>query len=199
MRPALPRVHAVTDEQIARRPDRDAIARALVAAGGERLALHARGRDLSGRELFELAQCLPGRRFVNDRLDVALAVGAFGVQLGHGSLGVGEARRLEPQWWIGRSVHSLAEAEAALAEGADYLVVGPVFPTASHPERAPLGVPAFARITQLGRPALAIGGVTLARAPELRGAGAYGVAAIRALWDADQPGDAARQLLEVFA
>jgi len=194
----LPRVHAVTDERIARRPDLALVASGLVAAVGDSIALHARGRQLSGREHFELAQRLPGRRFVNDRLDVALAVGAFGVQLGSGSLAVSEARRLGPQWWIGRSVHDLAEAEAALAQGADYLVVGPVFPTASHPERAPLGVPAFARIAGLGRPALAIGGVTPARAAELRAAGAYGVAAIRALWDADQPGDAARQLLEVF-
>lgn len=198
MKEPLPRVHAVTDEQVARRPDLDAIAQALVTAGGDRLALHARGRRLSGREHFELAQRLPGRRFVNDRLDVALAVGAFGVQLGRGSLGVGEARRLEPRWWIGRSVHDVAEAEAALALGADYLVVGPVFPTASHPERAPLGVPLFARIASLGCPAIAIGGVTHSRAAELRAAGAYGVAAIRALWDADRPGDAARELLEVF-
>jgi thiamine-phosphate pyrophosphorylase len=195
----LPRVHAVTDERIARRPDLVLMASALVAVVGDGIALHARGRQLSGREHFELAQRLPGqRRFVNDRLDIALAVGAFGVQLGSGSLAVAEARRLGPQWWIGRSVHNLAEAEAALAQGADYLVVGPVFPTASHPERAPLGVPAFARIARLGLPALAIGGVTPARVAELRAAGAYGVAAIRALWDADQPGDAARQLLEVF-
>ena len=199
MRSPLPRVHAITDENIARRPDLEAIAHILVTAGGERLALHARGRGLSGREHFALAQRLPGRRFVNDRLDVALALGAFGVQLGRGSLSVGDARRLEPRWWIGRSVHDVAEAEAALAEAADYLVVGPVFATPSHRERAAMGLPVFARIAGLGRPAIAIGGVTPARAAELRAAGAYGVAAIRALWDADRPGDAARELLEVFA
>lgn len=199
MKAPLPRVHAITDERIARRPDVGLVASEFVAAVGDGVALHARGRGLSGREHFELAQRLPGRRrFVNDRLDIALAVGAFGVQLGSASLGVSEARRFQPQWWIGRSVHDLAEAEAALAQGADYLVVGPVFPTASHPERAPLGIPAFAHIAQLGLPTLAIGGVTSTRAAELRAAGAYGVAAIRALWDADQPGDAARELLEVF-
>lgn len=159
MKGPLPRVHAVTDEAVARRSNLDAVARALVDAGGDDVALHARGRGLPGREHYELARRLPGRRFVNDRLDVALAVGAAGVHLGHGSLGVAAARRLGPEWWIGRSVHDLAEARAALA----------------------------------------IGGVTPARAPELRAAGAYGVAAIRALWDASDPGRAARELLEVFA
>ncbi len=124
MKAPLPRVHSVTDERIARRADMDAVARALVAAGGDNVALHARGRGLSGREHFELAQRLPGRRFVNDRLDIALAAGAAGVQLGHGCLAVSDARRLHPAWWIGRSVHDTAEAESALAEGADYLVVG---------------------------------------------------------------------------
>lgn len=199
MKAPLPRVHAVTDDAVARRPDLDAVARALVAAGGDAVALHARGHGLSGREHYDLAQRLPGRRFVNDRLDVALAVGVAGVHLGRGSLGVPVARRLGPEWWIGRSVHDLAEAEAALAEGADYLVVGPVFATPSHPEGAPLGVVTFSRIARLGPPAVAIGGVTPDRAAELRAAGAYGVAAIRALWDAGDPRRAVRELLEVFA
>ena len=197
-RAPLPRVHAITDERVARREDLDRVARALVAAGGDAIALHARGRTLSGREHFELALRLPGRRFVNDRLDVALAAEAEGVQLGTGGLGVAAARALRPTWWIGRSVHDLAEARAAFAEAADYLVVGPVFATATHPGREPLGVPAFARIVEVGLPAIAIGGVTRLRAAELRGAGAYGVAAISALWDAREPGQAVRELLEVF-
>jgi thiamine-phosphate pyrophosphorylase len=199
-RAALPRVHAVTDERIARRDDLDQVAQALVAAGGDAIALHARGRALTGREHFDLARRLPppGRRFVNDRLDIALAVGAAGVQLGTTSLSVAAARALGPTWWIGRSVHDLAGAHAALAEAADYLVVGPVFATATHPGRKPLGVQAFAHIVQIGLPAIAIGGVTPARAVELRGVGAYGVAAISALWDAREPGHAVRELLEVF-
>ena len=194
----LPRVHAITDARIARRADLIAVAQALVAAGGAAIALHARGPELSGQAHFELASRLPGRRFVNDRLDVALAVGAEGVQLGSGSLGVAAARALGPSWWIGRSVHDLAEAEAALAVAADYLVVGPVFATATHPGRATLGVAEFARIARVGLPAIAIGGVTPARVHELRDAGAYGIAAIRALWDADAPSDAVHELLEVF-
>ena len=199
-RDALPRLHAITDERIARRPDLDDVARALVGGGGEPLALHARGRSLSGLEHYELAVRLsvyPSTRlFVNERLDVALAVGAAGVQLGAGSLDPADARRLGPGWWIGKSVHDLAEATAARAGGADYLLVGPLYRTATHPDREPLGLARLGAIVALGLPVIAIGGVTPPRVGEVRRAGAYGVAAIRALWDAADPGDAARQMLE---
>jgi thiamine-phosphate pyrophosphorylase len=197
---ALPRLHAITDERIARRPDVQDIARQLAAGGGPDLALHARGRELSGLEHFELASRLavysPSRLFVNDRLDVALAVGATGVQLGHTSLAIDEARRLAPEWWIGKSVHDLAEAEAAQAAGADYLLVGPVFPTPTHPARAPMGAARFGAIARLGIPAIAIGGISTDRIPAVKDAGAHGVAAIRALWDAADPAKAVGRLLE---
>jgi thiamine-phosphate diphosphorylase len=128
---------------------------------------------------------------------VALAVGAAGVQLGQGSLEPEDARRLNPGWWIGRSVHDLREAEAAHAGGADYLLVGPVFPTATHPDRPPLGLARLKEIVGLGLPIIAIGGVTPERMPELMaGAAIHGVAAIRALWHAADPADAARRLLQ---
>src|SRR5437016_172634 len=128
---------------------------------------------------------------------MAAAVGAAGVQLGHGSLAPEDARRLNPAWWIGKSVHDLPEAEAAHAGGADYLLVGPVFPTATHADRAPLGSARLKQIVGVGLPVIAIGGVTPARIPELRAVAAiHGVAAIRALWDAADPADAARRLLE---
>jgi thiamine-phosphate pyrophosphorylase len=196
----LPRLHAITDERIARRADLDEVARALAAGGGERLALHARGRSLSGLEHHDLAvrlsACPPAWLFVNDRLDVALAVGAAGVQLGAASLDPQDARRLEPRWWIGKSVHDLEEAAAARAGGADYLLVGPLYRTATHPDREPLGLARLGPIVSLGLPVIAIGGVTPPRVGELRQAGAYGVAAIRALWDAPDPAAAARQMLE---
>src|SRR5205807_582750 len=133
----------------------------------------------------------PARLFVNDRLDVALAAGAAGVQLGQGSLEPEDARRLNPAWWIGKSVHDLREAQAAHAGGADYLLVGPVFPTATHPDRAPLGLARLQEIVGIGLPVIAIGGVTPERMPELMaGAAIHGVAAIRALWHAADPADA---------
>ena len=202
MRSPLPRLHAITDERIARRPDLDVIAAALAEGGGSELAFHARGRELSGIEHYELAGRLavrpPGRLFVNDRLDVALSVPAFGVQLGHGSLPVSAARGLNPLWWIGKSVHSVAETEAARAEGADYLVVGPVFATASHPGRAPLGHSGLKQIVAAAGdlPVIAIGGITVDRVRQVRDSGAYGIAAIRALWDDAEPRAAAGRMRE---
>ena len=202
MRPPLPRLHAITDERIARRPDVQDVARELAKGGGSQLAFHARGRALSGREHYELALRLSDsqtvRLFVNDRLDVALAVPTAGIQLGHGSLPVSAARALNPLWWIGKSVHDLAEAEAARTEGADYLVVGPVFETASHPGRPPLGLKRLKAIVLAaeGLPVIAIGGITDERVHEVRGSGAYGVAAIRALWDAADPAATARRMRE---
>jgi thiamine-phosphate diphosphorylase len=202
VRPPLPRLHAITDERIARRPDLDDVARELAQGGGADLAFHARGRALTGLEHYELAGRLavrpPGRLFVNDRLDVALAVPTAGVQLGHGSLSVSVARALNPTWWIGKSVHDLAEADAARTEGADYLVVGPVFATATHPDRAPLGLRNLQAIVGAadGLPVIAIGGITADRGGEIRSSGAYGVAAIRALWDDAEPAAAARRMRE---
>ena len=92
-------------------------------------------------------------------------------------------------------MHSAREAEAAAAEGADYLVVGNVFPTASHPGRPAGGVGLVRDAAGLGLPVIAIGGIDPARAPEVRDAGAYGVAAIAALWWAGDPAAAALALL----
>lgn len=198
MKPPLPRLHAVTDERVARRPDLSALAGALARAVGADLAFHARGHELSGLEHFDLANRLsaypPSRLFVNDRLDIALACGASGVQLGAASLDPEDARRLDTRWWIGESVHSRAEAEAAQTAGADYLLVGPVFPTATHPAREPLEAATLSAIVALGLPVIAIGGVTPGRAASLKAVGVHGVAAIRAFWDSVDGPDAARRL-----
>jgi thiamine-phosphate diphosphorylase len=108
------------------------------------------------------------------------------------------ARGLDPRWWIGKSVHDLAGAQAAHAEGADYLVVGPVYATPTHPDRQPLGLALLSRIAALGLPAIAIGGVTPERAREVAAAGAYGAAVIRALWDAAEPAAAVRRMAEAW-
>lgn len=202
VRPSLPRLHAITDERIARRADLQDIADELAKGGGSDLALHARGRELTGLEHYDLsgrlAVRLPARLFVNDRLDVALAVPCAGVQLGRGSLPVATARALNPLWWIGQSVHDLAEAEAARVSGADYLVVGPVFETASHPGRPALGLEKLSAIIAAAGelPVIAIGGITTERVRDVKSSGAYGVAAIRALWDDADPAAATRRMRE---
>jgi thiamine-phosphate diphosphorylase len=116
---------------------------------------------------------------VNDRLDVALTCGADGVHLRSDSIAVAAARRLAPApFVIGRSVHGIDEVAAA--RGADYLIAGTVFPSASKPGGHPLlgveGLRAIAREATV--PVLAIGGVTAERLDEAAAAGASGIAAI---------------------
>jgi thiamine-phosphate diphosphorylase len=200
MRP-LPRLHAVTDGAVLALDDLGTRA-AAIAALGPAAALHARDRTATDRALLAaaerfvaLARPPEAAVIVNARPDLAAAAGAHGVQLGVGDLAPADARRVLPGGWVGRSVHSLAEAEAAVAEGADYLMVGNVYPTPSHPDRPGAGVELVARTAALGRPVIAVGGVTPERCGELRNAGAWGVAAIRGLWYAADPAAAARAYL----
>lgn len=160
------------------------------AAGGALLA--------AARALRTLTRAHDARLLVNDRIDVALAVDADGVHLPAASFPVVAARRLlGPDAWIGRSTHAPEEAVRAAAEGADYVVLGPIFATPSKAAfGAPLGLDALAAAAVRGAcPLLAIGGVTLATAPELRAAGAHGVAVIRAVLDATDPATIARALV----
>ena len=203
MRTPLPRIHAVTDERIARQATLGVLAAALTRGAGSDLALHARGHALAGREHYALActlgACAPALLFVSDRLDVALVCHATGVQLAWTRWAPAEARRLERAWWIGCSVHRLDEAEAARSGGADYLLLGPMFPTRTHPEHRPLESSTVRQVVALGLPVIAIGGVEHTHVGELVAAGFYGVAAIRSLWDAPDPEDAARSFQAAWA
>jgi thiamine-phosphate diphosphorylase len=197
----LPRLHAVTDARVLALPDLG-IRAAAIAAAGPAVALHARDRDATGAELTRaalrlqaLARPPEASLLVNARPDLAAAIGAQGLQLGTGDISLEDARRVFPAGWIGRSVHSLAEARVAAAEGADFVLLGNVYDTASHPGRPGLGPSMVREVVALGRPVIAIGGVTAAKAHQLREAGAYGVAAISALWDAADPAAAALALL----
>jgi thiamine-phosphate pyrophosphorylase len=166
-----------------------------------------REKDLGGRDLLSLAGALGAatqrhgaRLLVNDRADVALAAGADGVQRTHDSLPVAVIRRIAPPLLIGASVHSLAEARDAEAEGADFLVFGPVFDTpAKRPYGPPQGIEALRAVTAASaRPVLAIGGITPGRVREVLGAGAAGVGVISAILAAERPGDATRAFLEAL-
>jgi thiamine-phosphate diphosphorylase len=200
MRP-LPRLHAVTDAAILATPD-FGIRAAAIAAAGSAVALHARDRTATGaaltrasQRLLALARPPEAAVFVNGRPDIAAAVGAHGVQLGSSDLPAADARAAFPRGWVGRSVHSAAEAEDAIGEGADYLMVGAVYQTPSHPDRPGAGVGLVRQIAAMGPPVIAIGGIDPARVAEVRDSGAYGVAAIRALWGAPDPAAAALALL----
>jgi len=197
----LPRLHAVTDAAVLERDDVGRRA-AAIASAGSAVALHARAREASAARLAAFAQRLLANArpaeasvFVNGRPDIAAAIGAQGVQLAAGDLAPADARRVLREGWIGRSVHDEAEARAAAAEGADFLLAGHVFETPSHPGRPGRGVGFVRALAAIGLPVIAIGGITTANAASVRDAGAWGVAAIRALWDAPDPAAAAAALL----
>ena len=199
MRP-LPRVHAVTDAAVLALPD-FGIRAAAIASIGSSVALHARDRTAGGATLAAAASRLAALArppeamvFVSGRPDVAAACGAGGVQLAAGDLAPADARRIAGGL-IGRSVHSADEALAAADEGADFVIAGSVYATASHAGQAALGPAFVTACARGGLPVIAIGGITPERAREVREAGAWGVAAISALWHAADPAAAALLLL----
>ena len=116
---------------------------------------------------------------VSSRCDIALAAGAAGVNLPESDIPVEAARSLMGERLVGRSVHSLDGALRAESEGADFVIFGPVWASASHPGSPPVGVAALAEVAHaVDIPVLAIGGVTEERIAACRDAGAAGYAAI---------------------
>jgi thiamine-phosphate pyrophosphorylase len=134
--------------------------------------------------------------WINDRADLALLVGADGLHLGQDDLPISAARRLVGTMLIGRSTHSLAQAQAAVAEGADLLGFGPIFTTTSKqnpdPEVGLLGLRAVT--AAVAKPVVAIGGIGLEHAAELAHTGAAYAAVISAVCGAQDPQAAARAL-----
>ena len=199
----VPPLHAVTDDAVVARPEFARVAAEVLEAGAAALALHLRAPRTPGRRVYELALALReaaarsgARLIVTDRIDVAAAVGADGVQLGRRSLAPADARRiLGPGALIGVSVHSVDEARAAAGD-ADFLVAGAIYPTASHRGESAAGLGLIRDIAALGIPVIAIGGVTVDRVGEARKAGAAGIAAIRGIWDETSPTAAARRYIE---
>ncbi len=201
------RLVLVTDRQQARGRDLAALVAGCVTAGLP--AVQVREKDLTARDLAELcrqilAQIPPARCLlvVNDRVDVALAVGAGGVQRTSTSLSVREIKGIvKADLLVGASVHSLEESVEAESAGADWLTFGPVYDTPSkRPYGPPQGLAALERVTRAVRiPVVAIGGITPERVGEVRSAGAHGVAAISAILAADDPAGAVRRFLAALA
>jgi len=131
------------------------------------------------REANELLASTSVPVIVSSRCDVALACGAAGVNLPESDIIVADARTLLGRRLVGRSVHSIDGAHQAERDGADFIIFGPVWQTASHPGTRPVGVAALQLVVRSVRiPVLAIGGVTEDRIEECRAAGAAGYAAI---------------------
>jgi thiamine-phosphate diphosphorylase len=212
--PHAPVLHAVTNDEIVARPDFLARADSVMRAIGERGAVQLRAPALGGRRLYALARALAeGQRrtgcwlVVTDRVDVALAAGARGVQLTSRSMSVADARRFASALAVGASVQSTAEACAAADDGATWTVVSSVLDSIAHPS-APASPesgfggpqhPGLARLSQVGRavsiPVIAIGGILPRHVAALRAAGAAGVAVIRGIWEASDAERAATDYL----
>jgi len=201
------RLCLVTDRTQTRGRDLTAVVGECLAAGLP--AVQVREKDLGAADLAFVCRRLRAltldRRallIVNDRVDVALAVGADAVQRTSTSLPIEDIRAIaDKRLRIGVSVHSLEEAVEAELKGADWVVFGPVYDTPS--KRAygpPQGVARLERVAATVRlPVIAIGGINPERVREVQQGGARGVAVISAILAAESPGDATRRFLEALA
>ncbi len=202
----IPIVHAVTTDKIILGKDFIARAISVMQALGERGAVHLRSQLIPSPRLYDIACRLTSLHadtgcwcIVSDRLDIAMASFAHGVQLNSRSMRVADARIAAPKLRIGASVHSAEEAITAESEGADWCVAGNVFETASHPG-APRRESTFISdiVAKVDTPIIAIGGVKPEHVRPLIEGGAYGVATIRGIWEAKNSEEAATSYLSEY-
>ena len=184
---------------------------ALVKAAVDRAVpvIQLREKRLPDRDLTDLARALAEATrgsdtlfIVNDRPDVAAAVGADGVHVGRGDVDAGSARRIVgPDAIVGVSANTPQEVEAARAADADYVGVGPIYPTPTKPDaRPPIGLDGLLPVARAARglSTVAIGGITAANAPGVLEAGADYVAVVSAICHADDPVAALDAFLETI-
>jgi thiamine-phosphate pyrophosphorylase len=196
------------------RPLVQVVAAALTGVAGSGLApadvaVQLREKDLDGRALADLGHALRVttaaagvRLFINDRIDIALAVSADGVHLGGTSLAPAEARAIAPMLALAVSTHGTADVRAAVGDPARaaFTVFGPIRDTPS--KRAygpPLGLGALAEAARLNLPLLALGGLDARDVPDVLAAGAHGLACIRPVMAATDPATAVRGLCLALA
>lgn len=195
----IPRLHLVTDDSILESPRFISRAAGAMEAGGSLLAFHLRGPRSGGRRIFELGRVLAkdARRsgtllLVNDRLDVALALGLAGAHLGQRSISPSQARTLlGGSRRLGLSVHDRQEALAGGGGLVDFFLVGTLFPTDSHPSMVAGGVERLLEVATADPPPMVgIGGVTPGKVEAIVKAGGHGVAVRGGVWDSQDPGAA---------
>ncbi len=194
----VPRLHLISDSHLCDLADFSEIARRAVEGGVD--AVHLREKETSAGKLLVWAELLrenlSGHAYliVNDRVDVAMIAGADGVQLGQASMPVWAVRALVGnRLLIGRSIHDTEGAKCAEEQGADFVIAGHVYETASKrgvPGRGLKFVEAVA--AECSIPVIAIGGITPGRVPDVIRAGAHGVAVLSGILKAPDPVMAAR-------
>ncbi len=202
----FPRLYAIIDSTLLTTSELE-LAETLAGSGVE--LIQYRNKAASSRQFFEISRQLTSalaprrvRLVVNDRADIALLAGAGGIHVGQDDLGVEDARAVcGPDCWVGISTHTLEQLAAADRTSADYIAVGPIFPTATKKNPDPVvGTDFLRKARQITKkPLVAIGGITLERAAEVYRAGADSLAVIRDLICAPDPGARAREYLDVAA
>ena len=189
----LPRLYAITD----RRKFRAGFTTALEGILRRNVRMiQLREKDLGGRELYslarqarELTEQYGALLLINERLDIAVAVGADGVHLPEKGFPPGVVKDLFPHLLVGYSAHSLEGVLYAQKEGADFVTLSPIFRTESHPEAEPLGLEELKRVSaKVNVPIYALGGVTQERIELCLKNGAYGVAGITMFLDGEDEG-----------
>jgi thiamine-phosphate pyrophosphorylase len=178
------------------------------ALEGGATVIQLRKKSMPMREQYRLALALriltrehEALLIVNDHADLAIAADADGVHLGQDDLPPDAVRALPgfEERLIGRSTHSLAQAQLAVHEGVDYVAIGPVYPTPTKEGRPAVGTALVSRVAGLmDRPFVAVGGIDLDNAAQVVEAGARAIAVVRAVYDAPDPAEAARRLHELI-
>ena len=201
------RAYLVTQGSLSEGRSTETVVEAAIEGGVDAVQLREKGSSAQhrielGERLRELTTAAGVDLIVNDRIDIAYAVGADGVHLGQSDPSVSTAREiLGPEATVGVSVSTVSEARLAAISGADYLGVGAVYGTDSKPDAETaddgLGVDQLAKIADsVTLPIVAIGGITPENASGPIQAGASGVAAISTITAADDPAAATRELRE---
>ncbi|MGH7389510.1 MAG: thiamine phosphate synthase [Candidatus Rokuibacteriota bacterium] len=201
-----PTLYVILDRAAAGGRDLADVLEGVIAGGGRLVQL--REKTWASGRVWALAERLRARCraagvafIVNDRVDLALALGADGVHLGQEDLPPAAARALlRPGMLLGLSTHSVEQARAAQAAGADYVAVGSMFPTATKPDFELVGPELVRKLRgEIRVPLIGIGGITAANVGDVIRAGADGVAVISAVCGAPDPTAATRRFLAAIA
>ncbi|RMG73292.1 MAG: thiamine phosphate synthase [Nitrospirae bacterium] len=198
------RVYLITDRRVVRGKLIEAVEQAL--KGGIR-AVQLREKDLPVRQLLEMAEKMRelttryrARLFINDRVDVAMAVGADGVHLGGNSMPAHAVRKVVgDRMLIGVSTHSLEEALDAERQGADFVTFSPVFDTPSKRIYGPpQGLEKLRTVVErVGIPVFALGGIKADNIPDVFNTGVYGISMISAILGAEDIEEKSREIVRL--